>query len=46
MTLLPACAWAASRPVHSFIAIWLVECRSAVDMGWGIFREGERSRPA
>lgn len=35
----PTCAWAASRPVHSFIAIWLVECNSAVDIGWGICRD-------
>ena len=36
--VLSPCAYAASRPVHNFIAIWLVFWRSAVDMGWGICR--------
>lgn len=32
-------AWtcAASLPIHSLMAIWLVDWRSAVGMGWGIY---------
>ena len=41
-----ACAYRASRPVHSRIAIWLVECRSAVDIGCGIFAIDHRVSPS